>query len=188
MKTPTELDFKIYTKIHNNYDMSSPASFIISYINNGCDKTYMDNELTKLQCRAGANRSFSDLYRLASTYFDTVDRLQLLYDLIASYELDCFICQDIRKLVFVSCYKKTKSGEYIKRIISIAQFIIENGAGYTYDNFYKNIKMTRDKYLTKKELKDAFRKVYKNRNELNAIKESVIFSTDFGDEYVRITI
>ena len=82
MKTPTELDFKIYTKIHNDYDMSSPANFIISYINNGCDETYMDNELTELQCRAGAHRSFSDLYRLASTYFDTVDRLQLLYDLL----------------------------------------------------------------------------------------------------------
>jgi hypothetical protein len=180
MKTPTELDFKIYTKIHDYYDMSSPASFIISYINNGCDKTYMDNELTKLQCRAGANRSFSDLYRLASTYFDTVDRLQLLYDLIASYEFDCFICRDIRKLVFI----KEKPGE----IISITQFIIENGAGYTYDNFYKNIKMVRDKYLTKKELKDAFRKVYKNRNKLSAIEESVIFSTDSGDEYVRIRI
>ena len=180
MKTPTELDFKIYTKIHNNYDMSSPASFIISYINNGCDETYMDNELTELQCRAGANRSFSDLYRLASTYFDTVDRLQLLYDLIASYEFDCFICRDIRKLVFIK--------EKPEEIISITQFIIENGAGYTYDNFYKNIKMVRDKYLTKKELKDAFRKVYKNRNKLNTIKESVIFSTDLGDEYVRITI
>ena len=179
MKTPTELDFKIYTKIHNYYDMSSPASFIISYINNGCDKTYTDNELTKLQCRAGANRSFSDLYRLASTYFDTVDRLQLLYDLIASYELDCSICQTIKKLVFI----KEESEDF-----SITQFIIENGAGYTYDNFYKNIKMVRDKYLTKKELKDAFRKVYKNRNELSAIKESVIFSTDLGDEYVRITI
>ena len=178
MKTPTELDFKIYTKIYNNYDMSSPASFIISYINNGCDKTYMDNELTELQCRAGANRSFSDLYRLASTYFDTVDRLQLLYDLIASYELDCFICQNIKKLVFIKSYPK----------FSITQFIIENGAGYTYDNFYKNIKMTRDKYLTKKELKDTFRKVYKNRNKLSTIKESVIFSTDLGDEYVRITI
>lgn len=180
MKTQKELDFKIYTKIHNNYDMSSPASFIISYIKNGCDKTYMDNELTELQCRAGANRSFSDLYRLASTYFDTVNRLQLLYDLIASYEFDCFICRDIRKLVFI----KAKPEESI----SITGFIIEYGAGYTYDNFYKNIKMTRDKYLTKKELKDAFRKVYKNRNELNAIEESVIFSTDFGDEYVRITI
>lgn len=180
MKTPTELDFKIYTKIHNDYDMSNPASFIISYINNGCDKTYMDNELTELQCRAGANRSFSDLYRLASTYFETVDRLQLLYDLIASYELDCLICQDIRKLVFI----KAKPEESI----SITEFIIKYGVGYTYDNYYKNIKMTRDKYLTKKELKDAFRKVYKNRNELNAIKESVIFSTDFGDEYVRITI
>ena len=180
MKTPTELDFKIYTKIHDYYDMSSPASFIISYINNGCDETYMDNELTELQCRAGANRSFSDLYRLASTYFDTVDRLQLLYDLIASCKFDCFICRDIRKLVFI----KEKPGE----IIPITQFIIENGAGYTYDNFYKNIKMVRDKYLTKKELKDAFRKVYKNRNKLNTIKESVIFSTDLGDEYVRITI
>ena len=101
MKTLAELDFKIYTKIHNCYDMSSPASFIISYINNGCDETYMDNELTELQCKAGANRSFSDLYRLASTYFDTVDRLQLLYNLIASYELDCFICQNIKKLVFI---------------------------------------------------------------------------------------
>lgn len=179
MKTPTELDFKIYTKIHNNYDMSSPASFIISYINNGCDKTYMDNELTELQCKAGANRSFSDLYRLASTYFDTVDRLQLLYDLIASYEFDCFICQNIKKLVFI----KEELEDF-----SITQFIIENGAGYTYDNFYKNIKMVRDKYLTKKELKDAFRKVYKNRNKLSTIKESVIFSTDLGDEYVRITI
>ena len=48
--------------------------------------------------------------------------------------------------------------------------------------------MVRDKYLTKKELKDAFRKVYKNRNKLSAIEESVIFSTDSGDEYVRITI
>ena len=179
MKTPTELDFKIYTKIHNNYDMSSPANFIISYINNGCDETYMDNELTELQCRAGANRSFSDLYRLASTYFDTVDRLQLLYDLIASCKFDCFICRDIRKLVFI----KEESEDF-----SITQFIIENGAGYTYDNFYKNIKMVRDKYLTKKELKDAFRKVYKNRNKLNTIKESVIFLTDLGDEYVRITI
>lgn len=181
MKTQKELDFKIYTKIHNNYDMSSPASFIISYINNGCDKTYMDNELTELQCRAGANRSFSDLYRLASTYFNTVDRLQLLYDLIASYELNCFICPSIRKLVFI----KIKPEEDV----SITQFIIENGAWYTYDNFYKNIKMVRDKYLTKKEIKDAFRKVY--RDELDAIKnykESVIFSTDSGDEYVRITI
>lgn len=188
MKTQKELDFKIYTKIHNNYDMSSPASFIISYINNGCDETYMDNELTELQCRAGAHRSFSDLYRLASTYFETVDRLQLLYDLIASYELDCLICQDIRKLVFRSCYRKEKSGEYVKWIKSLAEFIIKNGAEYTYNDFYKNRPMGCDKYLTKKELKDAFRKVYKNRNELNAIKESVIFSTDFGDEYVRITI
>jgi hypothetical protein len=183
MKTPTELDFKIYTKIHDYYDMSSPASFIISYINNGCDETYMDNELTELQCKAGANRSFSDLYRLASTYFDTVDRLQLLYDLIASYKLDCFICQNIKKLVFI----KEKSEDF-----SITQFIIENGAGFTYNYSCKNVTMTRDKYLTKKELKDAFRKVYKNRNKLNAIegtiKESVIFSTDLGDEYVRITI
>ena len=185
MKTPTELDFKIYTKIHDYYDMSSPANFIISYINNGCDETYMDNELTELQCRAGANRSFSDLYRLASTYFDTVDRLQLLYDLIASYELNCFICPDIKKLVFV----KKKESIYALEYDSITEFILENGVGCTYDNFYKNVTMTRDKYLTKKELKDTFRKVY--RDELDAIKnykESVIFSTDLGDEYVRITI
>lgn len=180
MKTPTKLDFKIYTKIHDDYDMSNPSDFIISYINNGCAETYMDKELTELQCRAYCHRSFSDLYRLASAYFDTVDRLQLLYDLIASYEFDCFICRDIRKLVFI----KVKPEESF----SITEFIIKYGVGYTYDNYYKNIKMTRDKYLTKKELKDAFRKAYKNRNKLNTIKESVIFSTDLGDEYVRITI
>jgi len=187
MKTPTELDFKIYTKIHDYYDMSSPASFIISYINNGCDETYMDNELTELQCRAGACRSFSDLYRLASTYFDTVDRLQLLYDLIASYKLDCFVCPSIRKLVFRSCYKKQKSGEYVKWINSMPEFIIRDGIEYTYNSYYKNRSISRDKYLTKKELKDAFRKVKKNRNELNAIEESIIFSIN-GDEYVRIRI
>lgn len=188
MKTQKKLDYKIYTKIHDCYDMSSPSDFIISYINNGCVETYMDKELTKLQCRAYCHRSFSDLYRLASAYFDTVDRLQLLYDLIASYELDCLICQDIRKLVFRSCYRKEKSGEYVKWIKSIAEFIIKDGVEYTYNTFYKNRPMGCDKYLTKKELKDAFRKVYKNRNELNAIEESVIFSTDSGDEYVRITI
>lgn len=187
MKTPAELDFKIYTKIHNDYDMSSPASFIISYINNRCDETYMDNELTELQCRAGAHRSFSDLYRLASTYFDTVDRLQLLYDLIASYELDCFVCSDIKKLVFRSCYRKQESGEYAKWFKSMPEFIIGYGVESTYNSYYKNRSISRDKYLTKKELKDTFRKVYKNRNELSAIEESVIFSID-GDEYVRIRI
>ena len=188
MKTLAELDFKIYTKIHDCYDMSSPSDFIISYINNGCAETYMDNELTELQCRAGALRSFSDLYRLASTYFDTVDRLQLLYDLIASYEIDCLVCKDIRKLVFRSCYRKQESGEYAKWFKSMPEFIIGYGVESTYNSYYKNRSISHDKYLTKKELKDAFRKVYKNRNKLNAIEESVIFSTDSGDEYVRIRI
>lgn len=63
--------------------------------------TVTDNNV--YQCRAGANRSSADIWRIYNYYFGPVSLfyiLRILYKLVTNHDIGMLYCYDIHKLVF----------------------------------------------------------------------------------------
>lgn len=65
-------------------------------------KTYNDPDFTDKECNS-ARRSFEDLYRIVKTVYEDITEEEFaihLYNVSITDHIQCFICNDIKKVVF----------------------------------------------------------------------------------------
>ena len=70
---------KLYVRDIDNYDISSPRSFLLNYFINRNSSTYYDKDCNDYQCAFAKGRSFSDLFRLTKTYFPDIKLDEFAY-------------------------------------------------------------------------------------------------------------
>lgn len=95
---------KIYVNYKKKYKETAEEFFNRLYENNyGFPKTYKDVNCNNSQCETGANRSFSDLYRLMKTYYPRITHKQLIRIINKKCTRNKYFhliyCPDVKKIV-----------------------------------------------------------------------------------------
>lgn len=95
---------KIYVNYKKKYKETPEEFFNRLYKDSyGFPTTYIDIDCTDKQCESGANRSFSDLYKLMKTYYPKITHKQLIKIINKKCTRNKYFyliyCPDVQKIV-----------------------------------------------------------------------------------------